>query len=89
MRWSRAQFTVRRLVLLVVLVAALLGAFEAGRRWERRAGERQRAKTFLLDYYEALLDVDAKEDSSQPQGVPDPPKDAPPALGVDRIAPRG
>jgi len=31
----RVQFTVRRLMLVVLIVAALLTAFEAGRRWER------------------------------------------------------
>jgi hypothetical protein len=31
----RVQFTVRRLMLVVLIVAALLAAFEAGRRWER------------------------------------------------------
>jgi hypothetical protein len=31
----RVRFTVRRLMLLVLIVAALLAAFEAGRRWER------------------------------------------------------
>jgi uncharacterized membrane protein YidH (DUF202 family) len=31
----RVRFTVRRLMLVVLIVAALLTAFEAGRRWER------------------------------------------------------
>ena len=31
----RVRFTVRRLMLVVLVVAALLTAFEAGRRWER------------------------------------------------------
>jgi hypothetical protein len=29
------EMTVRRLMLVVLIVAALLAAFEAGRRWER------------------------------------------------------
>jgi hypothetical protein len=35
MRLPRLRFTVRRLMLVVAIVAALLTAFEAGRRWER------------------------------------------------------
>ena len=31
----RLRFTVRRLMFVVLIVAALLAAFEAGRRWER------------------------------------------------------
>jgi hypothetical protein len=31
----RVRFTVRRLMLVILFVAALLTAFEAGRRWER------------------------------------------------------
>jgi hypothetical protein len=31
----RVQFSVRRLMLVVLIVAALLTAFEVGRRWER------------------------------------------------------
>jgi hypothetical protein len=32
---SRARFTVRRLMIVVVVAAVLLAAFEAGRRWGR------------------------------------------------------
>jgi hypothetical protein len=32
----RIRFKVRHVMLLVLLVAALLGTFEAGRRWERQ-----------------------------------------------------
>lgn len=35
MRLPRVRFTVRRLMIAVLAVAALLGAFEAGPRWER------------------------------------------------------
>ena len=35
MRLPRVRFTLRRLMLVVAIVAALLTAFEAGRRWER------------------------------------------------------
>ena len=35
MSHPRMRFTVRRLMLVVLIVAALLTAFEAGRRWER------------------------------------------------------
>jgi uncharacterized membrane protein YidH (DUF202 family) len=32
---ARVRFTVRQMMLVVLIVAALLTAFEAGRRWER------------------------------------------------------
>ena len=35
MRLPRVRFTLRRLMLVVAIVSALLAAFEAGRRWER------------------------------------------------------
>jgi hypothetical protein len=35
MRLPRLQFSVRRMIVAVIFAAALLGAFEAGRRWER------------------------------------------------------
>jgi hypothetical protein len=35
MRLPRVRFTLRRLMLVVAIVAALLTAFDAGRRWER------------------------------------------------------
>ncbi len=31
----RVRFTVRRLMLVILIVAVLLTAFDAGRRWER------------------------------------------------------
>jgi hypothetical protein len=31
----RVRFTVRRLMVVVAILAALLASFEAGRRWER------------------------------------------------------
>jgi hypothetical protein len=31
----RVRFSVRRMMVAVIFAAALLGAFEAGRRWER------------------------------------------------------
>lgn len=34
----RPRFTVRWLMVAAFVVAALLGAFEAGRRWERELG---------------------------------------------------
>jgi len=37
MRLPRFRLTVRQAMLIVLLVAALLGAFEAGRQWERSA----------------------------------------------------
>jgi len=37
MRLPRFRLTVRQAMLIVLLVAALLGAFEAGRQWERGA----------------------------------------------------
>jgi hypothetical protein len=38
MRLPRLRFTVRRMMVAVIFAAALLGAFEAGRRWERHRG---------------------------------------------------
>ena len=35
MRLPRLQFSVRRMIVAVFFAATLLGAFEAGRRWER------------------------------------------------------
>lgn len=35
MKLASVRFTVRWLMIAVLAVAALLGAFEAGRRWER------------------------------------------------------
>lgn len=35
MKLPRARFTVRWLMVVVIAIAALLSAFEAGRRWER------------------------------------------------------
>lgn len=35
MRLPRFRLTVRQAMLIVLVVAALLGAFEAGRQWER------------------------------------------------------
>jgi hypothetical protein len=35
MSYPRVRFTVRRLMVVVAVVALLLGTFEAGRRWER------------------------------------------------------
>jgi hypothetical protein len=39
MSHPRVRFTVRRLMLVVLVVAALLTVFEAGRRWERAEKE--------------------------------------------------
>lgn len=41
MRLPQARFTVRRLMIAVILVAVVLGAFEAGRRWERAESSHQ------------------------------------------------
>lgn len=48
----RVRFTVRLLMLVVLAVAVLLGAFEAGRRWER-AG-RKSAPGYAGGYWHAM-----------------------------------
>jgi DMSO/TMAO reductase YedYZ molybdopterin-dependent catalytic subunit len=35
MPFPRVRFTVRRMMVAVAILAAILAAFEAGRRWER------------------------------------------------------
>src|SRR5262245_37185575 len=52
MRIPRVRFTVRSLMVAVILFAALLAAFEAGRRWERR--RQAAASQARLARYEAL-----------------------------------
>jgi hypothetical protein len=37
MKLPRLRFTMRRMLVVVAIVAALLASFEAGRRWERGA----------------------------------------------------
>jgi hypothetical protein len=53
MRLARPRFTLRHLMLTVLLVAALLGAFEAGRRWEGRL-RAVRAEAALARFEEAI-----------------------------------
>jgi hypothetical protein len=47
----RVRFTVRRLMLAVLIVAVLLTAFEAGRRWERTKRAAQLSNRLHISVY--------------------------------------
>lgn len=70
MKLPRVRITVRWLMIVVVLAAVVLGAFEAGRRWERSDDTSIRV---WVDDWGVRMPAPSKPDLALPPAI-EPPK---------------